>query len=38
MPIGINITGKIFDDRNILNIAYKLEEIIDFDNIVKEEK
>ena len=25
MPIGINITGKVKDDKNVLNIAYSLE-------------
>ena len=25
MPVGINITGKCFDDENVLNIAYALE-------------
>ncbi|MBQ3021220.1 MAG: aspartyl/glutamyl-tRNA amidotransferase subunit A [Bacilli bacterium] len=25
MPIGINITGKVMDDANVLNIAYTLE-------------
>ena len=30
MPIGINITGKIMDDANILNIASALEDNMDF--------
>lgn len=30
MPIGINITGKVLDDANILSIAAALEEKIDF--------
>lgn len=30
LPIGINLTGKIMDDANILNIAYKIEKIIKF--------
>ena len=30
LPIGINITGKIMDDANILNIAYALEKEIGF--------
>ncbi len=30
MPIGVNITGKILDDANILSIAAALEEKIDF--------
>ncbi len=30
LPIGINITGKVQDDANVLNIAYALEKEIDF--------
>ena len=30
MPIGINITGKVLDDGNILNIAEKLESKMDY--------
>ncbi len=30
MPTGINITGRIKDDANILNIAYKIEELLGF--------
>lgn len=32
MPIGINITGKIKDDANILNIAYAIEKILPYKN------
>ena len=32
MPIGINITGKIKDDANILNIAYALEKKLGYKN------
>lgn len=28
MPIAINITGKVMDDANVLNIANKIEEIL----------
>lgn len=39
MPIGINITGKILDDANILNIAYNIENIMEYKNqIAKEHK
>ncbi|MDD4706160.1 MAG: amidase family protein [Bacilli bacterium] len=39
MPIGINITGKIKDDANILNIAYALEQKLGYKNqIAKGEK
>ena len=30
MPIGINITGKVKDDANILNIAYTLESNMEY--------
>lgn len=30
MPVGINITGKVMDDANVLNIAAALEKEIDF--------
>lgn len=32
LPIAINITGKIKDDGNILNIANKIEEILPYKN------
>jgi len=36
LPIGVNITGKIMDDENILNIAYAIENTMDFkDQIAK---
>ena len=39
MPIGINLTGKIKDDANILNIAYTLEQKLGYKNqIAKGEK
>lgn len=34
LPIGVNITGKVLDDANILNIAYALEETLDFKNMI----
>lgn len=30
LPVGINITGKVKDDQNILNIAYTLESNMEF--------
>ena len=30
MPIGINITGKVMDDSNVLNIAYTLEQNMEY--------
>ena len=39
MPIGVNITGKFKDDASVLNMAYALESILDFQNqVVKEVK
>ena len=37
MPIGINITGKIKDDANILNIAYAIEKILPYKNQIAKE-
>lgn len=37
MPIGINITGPQFKDGEVLNIAYKIEEILGYKGIIKEE-
>ena len=36
MPIGINITGKIKDDANILNIAYAIENKLGYKNQINE--
>ena len=39
LPVGLNITGKCYDDANILNIAYALESVMDYkDQIAKEVK
>lgn len=39
LPIGINITGKIMNDAEILNIAYHIESLFDFKGqFVKEVK
>ena len=32
LPVGINITGKVKDDENVLNIAYNLESTMDYKN------
>ena len=37
LPVGVNITGKIKDDENILNIAYKLEEAMTYKNQIAKE-
>jgi aspartyl-tRNA(Asn)/glutamyl-tRNA(Gln) amidotransferase subunit A len=39
MPIGANLTGKIFDEQNILDIAYGIEKATGYKNLLpKEEK
>ena len=37
MPIGINITGRQFEDGNVLNIANKIEEKLGYKGLIKEE-
>ena len=32
LPVGVNITGKVKDDANVLNIAYSLESTMDYKN------
>ena len=32
LPVGVNITGKVKDDDNVLNIAYALEGTLDYKN------
>lgn len=32
MPVGVNITGNCYDDENVLNIAYALENSMDYKN------
>lgn len=32
LPVGLNITGKCYDDENVLNIAYALEGTMDYKN------
>lgn len=39
LPVALNITGKCYDDVNVLNIAYALESAMGYKNqIAKEEK
>ena len=38
MPIGINITGKVLDDQNILNIAYRFEKTMNYKNQIAKER
>ena len=37
MPIGVNITGNIMKDKDVLNIAYKLESTYDFSGQIAKE-
>ncbi len=37
LPVGVNITGKVKDDSNVLNIAYALESTMDFKNQIAKE-
>lgn len=37
MPIGINITGRTFEDGLVLNIANKIEEELGYKDLIKEE-
>ncbi len=37
MPVGVNITGKCYDDANILNIAYALETSMNYKNQIAKE-
>ena len=34
MPVALNITGKCYDDANVLNIAYALESKMNYKNQV----
>ena len=37
LPVALNITGKCYDDINVLNIAYALEEAMDYKNKIAKE-
>ena len=38
LPVGLNITGKNYDDENVLNIAYYVESQMNFKNQNSEER
>ena len=38
LPVGINITGNCYDDQTILNLAYALEDLLDYKNMVVGDK
>ena len=37
LPVGVNITGKCYDDINVLNIAYALENSMEYKNQIARE-
>ena len=37
LPVGLNITGKCYDDINVLNIAYALESTMEYKNQIAKE-
>ena len=37
LPVGVNITGKCYDDINVLNIAYALESSMGYKNQIARE-
>ncbi len=37
LPVGVNITGKCYDDENVLNIAYALESTMNYKNQIAKE-
>ena len=37
MPIGVNITGNIMSDKDVLNIAYKLESTYNYSGMIAKE-
>lgn len=37
LPVGVNITGNCYDDENVLNIAYALENTMEYKNQIAKE-
>ena len=37
LPVGLNVTGKCYDDVNVLNIAYALESAMNYKNQIAKE-
>ena len=37
LPVGLNVTGKCYDDINVLNIAYAVESAMDYKNQIAKE-
>ena len=38
LPVGINITGNCYDDQTVLNLAYAIEDLMDYKNMVVGDK
>ena len=38
LPVGINITGNCYNDQTVLNLAYALEDLMDYKNMVVGDK
>lgn len=38
LPVGINITGNCYDEQTVLNLAYALEDLMDYKNMVVGDK
>ena len=37
LPVGMNITGNIYEDENLLNIAYGIEGMMDYKGLIARE-
>ena len=37
LPVGLNLTGKCYDDENVLNIAYAIEKTMNYKNQIAKE-
>lgn len=37
LPVGVNITGNCYDDQNVLNIAYALQDAMEYKNQIAKE-
>lgn len=35
MPVGINVTGRIFEEQEVLNISAGIEEVLNISNVIK---
>lgn len=37
LPVGLNLTGKCYDDENVMNLAYKIESILGYKGQIAKE-